>query len=42
MDVALVASAGIALVGTLLALAFLPTRAKAPDVVEERTHVPVG
>ena len=42
MDVALVASAGFALVGALLALAFLPAWAKAPDLVEERAHVPIG
>jgi hypothetical protein len=27
---------------TLLALAFLPTRATTPDVAEGRAHVPVG
>jgi hypothetical protein len=42
MDVALIASAGIALVGALLALAFLPTRAEAPDIVEEHAHVSIG
>ncbi len=42
MDVALVASAGVALVGALLALAFLPARAEAPDIVKERAHVPVS
>ena len=42
MDVALAASAGSALVGALLALAFLPARSTAPDVAEERADVPVG
>jgi MFS transporter, DHA2 family, multidrug resistance protein len=42
MDVALVASAGIAVVGALLALAFLPSRAEAPHVAEEGQRVQVG
>jgi EmrB/QacA subfamily drug resistance transporter len=42
MDVALLASAGVALVGALLALAFLPAGAKASDVAEEGERVQVG
>jgi MFS transporter, DHA2 family, multidrug resistance protein len=44
MDIALVASAGIALAGAVLALAFLPARAKQPPAqpVRKAQHVSAG